>query len=47
MAQDTAEISLITLTERGQDNQLKEEATRCKTNLMTQKELLKGKGNKI
>ena len=42
MAQDTAENGLMTLTERGQDNQLKEEATRCKTNLMTQKELLKG-----
>ena len=42
MTQDTAEIGLMTLTERGQNNQLKEEATRCKIDLMTQKELLKG-----
>ena len=35
MAQDTAENGLLTLTERGQDNQLKEEATRCKIDLMT------------
>ena len=42
MTQDTAEIGLMTLTERSQNNQLKEEATRSKTDLLTQKELLKG-----
>ena len=41
MAQDTAESSLMTLTERGQ-NQLKIEATTCKNVLLVQKELLKG-----
>ena len=41
MAQDTAESSLMTLTERGQ-NQLKDEATMCKNILLTQKGLLKG-----
>ena len=42
MTQDTAEISLMTLTERSQNNQLKEGAIRFKTDLLTQKELLKG-----
>ena len=42
MTQDTAEIGQMTLTERSQNNQLKEEATRFKTDLLTQKELLKG-----
>ena len=41
MAQDTAESSLMTLTERGQ-NQLKQESTKCKNVLLTQKGLLKG-----
>ena len=41
MAQDTAESGLMTLTERGQ-NQLKQEATKCKNVLLTQKGLLKG-----
>ena len=36
-----AESSLMTMTERGQ-NQLKDEATKCKNILMTYKELLKG-----
>ena len=42
MAQDTAEIGLMTLTERSQNNQLKEEATRSKADLLTQKGLLRG-----
>ena len=42
MAQDTAEIGLMTLTERSQNNQLKDEATRCKADLLTQKGLLQG-----
>ena len=42
MTQDTAEIGLMTLTERSQNNQLKEEATRSKADLLTQKGLLKG-----
>ena len=42
MTQDTAETSLLTLTEQSQNNQLKEEATRSKANLLTQKELLRG-----
>ena len=41
MAQDTDESSLMTLTERGQ-NQLKQESTKCKNVLLTQKGLLKG-----
>ena len=47
MAQDTAENGLMMLTERGQDNQLKAEATRCTTNLMTQKRIIKGKHHRI
>ena len=42
MTQDTAEIGLMTLTERSQNNQLKEEATRSKADLLTQKGLLRG-----
>ena len=42
MTQDRAEIGLLTLTEISQNNQLKEEATRSKANLLTQKELLRG-----
>ena len=41
MAQDMAESGLMTLTERGQ-NQLKQESTKCKNVLLTQKGLLKG-----
>ena len=42
MTQDTAETSLLTLTEQSQTNQLKEEATKSKADLLTQKELLRG-----
>ena len=42
MTQDTNEIGLMMLTEISQNNQLKEEATRSKANLLTQKELLRG-----
>ena len=42
ITQDTAETSLLTLTEQSQNNQLKEKATKSKTNLLTQKELLRG-----
>ena len=42
MAQDEAEIGLMTLTERSQNSQLKDEAARCKTNLLTQKGLFQG-----
>ena len=42
MAQDTAEISLMTLTEQSQNSQLKDEAARCKTDLLTQKGLFQG-----
>ena len=41
VTKDMAESSLMTLTERGQ-NQLKDEATKCKNILVTHKELLKG-----
>ena len=46
MTQDTAESSLMTLTERGQ-NQLKDEATKCKNILVTHKELLKGNVERV
>ena len=42
MTQDKAEIGLMTLTERSQNSQLKDEAARCKTNLLTQKGLFQG-----
>ena len=42
MTQDTAEIGLMMLTERSQNNQLKEEAIRSKADLLTQKGLLSG-----
>ena len=42
MAQDEAEIGLMTLTEQSQNSQLKDEAARCKTNLLTQRGLFQG-----
>ena len=42
MAQDKAEISLMTLTEQSQNSQLKDEAARCKINLLTQRGLFQG-----
>ena len=42
MAQDTANNGLMTLTEQSQNSQLKEEAERCKTELLTLKSLFQG-----
>jgi len=39
MAQDTADNGLMTLTEQSQNSQLKDEAERCKTELLTLKGL--------
>ena len=42
MAQDTAENGLMTPTERSKNSQLKDEAARFKTNLLTQRGLFQG-----
>ena len=42
MAQDKAETSLMTLTEQSQNSRLKDEAARCKINLLTQRGLFQG-----
>ena len=42
MAQDKAEISLMTLTEQSQNSRLKDEAARCKINVLTQRGLFQG-----
>ena len=42
MAQDTANNDLMTLTEQSQNSQLKDEAERCKTELLTLRSLLQG-----
>ena len=42
MAQDTANNGLMTLTEQSRNSQLKEEAERCKTELLTLRGLFQG-----
>ena len=42
MAQDKAEVGLMTLTEQSQNSQLKDEAARCRTELLTLKGLFQG-----
>ena len=42
MAQDTANNGLMTLNEQSRNSQLKEEAERCKTELLTLRSLFQG-----